>query len=225
MKKEYNAAQGTCRVTFTLPKTVVGQASEVLLLGDFNNWNPNSGVALLPAEDGNYKTTVELEAGQAYQFKYLLDRQRWENDWYADDYVPNVGGSDNSVVLLKATTSDAPLPNRSADETTTGDVAAIPAAAKPSAAKTPSSPDDLTRLEGIGKKLAQVLNDLDILSFADLATADTVALKAQLIAVSTRYKKYDPTNWQAQAQLAAKGDTKALKQLQQQLKTARKKKK
>jgi len=28
----------------------------------------------------------------------LIDDERWENDWAADDYVPNGFGGDNSVV-------------------------------------------------------------------------------------------------------------------------------
>jgi hypothetical protein len=43
--------------------------------------------------------TLELAPGKAYQFRYLLDGDRWENDWRADRYVPNPYGGDNSVVL------------------------------------------------------------------------------------------------------------------------------
>jgi hypothetical protein len=35
---------------------------------------------------------------QQCRFRYLLDGERWENDWTADAYVPNSFGSDDSVV-------------------------------------------------------------------------------------------------------------------------------
>jgi hypothetical protein len=38
--------------------------------------------------------------GRAYRFRYLLDGVRWENDWHADDYVLNVHGSHDSVVIV-----------------------------------------------------------------------------------------------------------------------------
>ncbi|MDX1655300.1 MAG: isoamylase early set domain-containing protein, partial [Candidatus Competibacteraceae bacterium] len=48
--------------------------------------------------DGSFTVTVNLESGKEYQFRYLLDGERWENDWEADKYVP-AGGHDNSVVV------------------------------------------------------------------------------------------------------------------------------
>jgi len=31
-------------------------------------------------------------------FRYLVDGERWENDWAADAYVPNPFGGEDSVV-------------------------------------------------------------------------------------------------------------------------------
>ncbi len=33
--------------------------------------------------------------------KYLLDGERWENDWAADGYVPNPFASEDSVVEVR----------------------------------------------------------------------------------------------------------------------------
>ena len=52
--------------------------------------------------------TVDLEAGQAYRFRYLLDGQRWDNDWAADAYQPNDFGGDDSVVDLTALAEAVP---------------------------------------------------------------------------------------------------------------------
>jgi hypothetical protein len=51
---------------------------------------------------GGFSVTVDLDAGRAYRFRYLLDGQRWDNDWAADAYVRNDFGGDDSVVDLTA---------------------------------------------------------------------------------------------------------------------------
>ncbi len=37
-------------------------------------------------------------ADDAVRFRYLLDGERWENDWAADGYVPNPFGSEDSLL-------------------------------------------------------------------------------------------------------------------------------
>jgi hypothetical protein len=51
-------------------------------------------------KDGTFYTAVTLEAGKEYQFRYLINSVRWENDWDADDYLPNDLGTENSVVSV-----------------------------------------------------------------------------------------------------------------------------
>jgi hypothetical protein len=52
------------------------------------------------SEDGGFVTVFDLEPGREFQFRYLIDESRWENDWYADRYVKSCyGDSDNSVVI------------------------------------------------------------------------------------------------------------------------------
>ena len=36
--------------------------------------------------------------GRRYRFRYLVDGERWQNDWQAHDYEPNEFGGDDSVV-------------------------------------------------------------------------------------------------------------------------------
>ncbi|MCA9998346.1 MAG: isoamylase early set domain-containing protein [Anaerolineales bacterium] len=75
------------------------QAQEVALLGEFNEWNPESHV-MKQLKDGSFSLSVSLPAGQDYRFRYLLDGARWENDWEADDYVVNEHGGKDSLVKL-----------------------------------------------------------------------------------------------------------------------------
>ena len=87
--------QGTiARVTFTLPEST--WADSIYVVGDFNNWNYTSR-PLHRERDGTWTTTLDLEVGRTYQFRYRRDGE-WMNDNQADAYVHNPYGSDNSVV-------------------------------------------------------------------------------------------------------------------------------
>ncbi|CAN5719752.1 isoamylase early set domain-containing protein [soil metagenome] len=97
LKKRYAKDSKTCQVTFTLPKEV--SATSAVLCGDFNAWSDETH-PMERAADGSFKVAIRLPAGQHYCYRYLLDGERWENDWQADRYEPNAHGSDNSVVEL-----------------------------------------------------------------------------------------------------------------------------
>ena len=97
MKKNYTKTGKICRVTFSLPAE--SGAETVTLCGEFNDWNPESN-PLKKRKDGSFSATVSLAAGQEYRFRYLVDGERWENDWAADKYLPNEFGSEDSVVIV-----------------------------------------------------------------------------------------------------------------------------
>lgn len=99
--KNYLKSKNICKVTFSLPAEAVGDTKKITVLGDFNGWNPSEATMLKKQKDGSYKAIIELEPGREYQFRYLLDGEKWENDWDADKYV-SVGDStdENSVVVL-----------------------------------------------------------------------------------------------------------------------------
>lgn len=82
------------------------------------------------------------------------------------------------------------------------------------------TPDDLTVLEGIGPKVAQVLAGIGITTFEGLAKADPAQLRSALDAAG--YKYMEPAGWIEQATFAAKGDSEGLKKLQDSLKGGRK---
>jgi 1,4-alpha-glucan branching enzyme len=95
LKKNYSKTGRYCRVTFKLPAEV--EAESVALCGDFNDWS-HEAKPMKRLKDGSYSVTVSLPADESYRFRYLLDGEHWENDWDADDYVPNSYGSEDSVV-------------------------------------------------------------------------------------------------------------------------------
>ncbi|MCD6290080.1 MAG: isoamylase early set domain-containing protein [Anaerolineae bacterium] len=95
IKKEPGRDPDKVRVTFELPGSL--WAGEVCLVGEFNEWNRTS-YPLRQERDGVWRVTLELPRGRRYQFRYLIDGTRWQNDPEADDHVLNEFGSYNSVV-------------------------------------------------------------------------------------------------------------------------------
>lgn len=98
-------AKGKVRVTFTVDPRVGARTAAVC--GEWNDWSADADVMHRDAEAG-FSLTVGLDAGRAYRFRYLLDGQRWDNDWAADAYVRNDFGGDDSVVDLTALAGAVP---------------------------------------------------------------------------------------------------------------------
>lgn len=202
LKKKYLKSRPVCKVTFSLPAEALHGVEEVRLLGDFNDWNWEAA-PVMQRKELEYRATVELPVGQTFQFRYVADNGLWENDWAADGYVASpYHGTDNSVLEL-------PPPQ--------------PAAAKAVKRKR-SGEDDLTKLEGIGPKIAGILREAGFSSYDALAQSKANQLKAVLAEAGSRYRMHDPTTWPKQARLAAAGDWDKLKKWQKVLKGGRKKK-
>jgi len=75
-------------------------------------------------------------------------------------------------------------------------------------------PQDLTKIEGVGPKIAEVLNAAGISNYAQLAGTDKVRVKEILSEAGARFASHDPTTWGDQAQLAAEGKWDQLKKWQ-----------
>jgi 1,4-alpha-glucan branching enzyme len=100
LKKRYLKNKPVCKVTFRVPKTVANGASSISIVGEFNDWQPGA-TPMKSLKSGEFTATVDLAAGKAYEFRYLINDQVWENDGNADKYVRTCfGDSDNSVVIV-----------------------------------------------------------------------------------------------------------------------------
>jgi predicted flap endonuclease-1-like 5' DNA nuclease len=83
----------------------------------------------------------------------------------------------------------------------------------------PAEPDDLKKLEGIGPKVAGLLNQNGITSFAQLAATPVEELEKILDA--NKLQMMHPGSWPQQAKLAADGNWEALQTMQDELKGGR----
>jgi 1,4-alpha-glucan branching enzyme len=99
IKKQYLKSRKTCKVTFRLPRIAAPDAKAVCIVGDFNGWSIYAN-PMKKLKTGEFTITLEVEPGREYQFRYLIDEQRWENDWNADKYIKSPYGSENSVVIV-----------------------------------------------------------------------------------------------------------------------------
>lgn len=113
-------------VTFSLPSTI--WAESIHLVGDFNNWNTVN--TPLHLGEHEWSVSLELQTGNIYRYRYLIDGTEWNNDWHADGYVVGTDGSSFSMVdtripldaLLQQRPveipalrpADTPVPDRSA---------------------------------------------------------------------------------------------------------------
>src|SRR5450759_2135350 len=138
---------GSVLVTFELPAAAA--AASVSVCGDFNDWSPTSH-QLTRTDNGSFQATLELPAGRRWRFRYLLDGQRWENDWAADDYLPNVHGGDDSVVDLTDTSALPLTPVPAADAAGRTDIA-DPAAAAGVLAAAGSATSEVEATAGVAR--------------------------------------------------------------------------
>ncbi len=198
------------KITFTLPAANLIGADGCVLLGEFNDWNLEEGHYLEKQADGSMQVEIELEAGKEYQYRYLLSNGRWVND-DSEKASSDMRGFPvtNCIVSVPAIKA-----------------AAIAAKAKAPADKTKTAKpkpvvpvkDNLTRVEGIGKKIEALLYKNKIYSFKQLSKTTIKSLKEMLDAAGSKYAMHNPSTWPKQAKLAAEAKWEDLELLQKHLK-------
>ncbi len=100
IKKQFFKTKPTCKVTFRLSKDELTHATEISVVGDFNKWDTSAHI-MKPLKNGTFKTSIELEKGRKYQFRYLINGRDWENDLEADSWAPTpYSDAQNSVIIL-----------------------------------------------------------------------------------------------------------------------------
>ncbi|MFB9056285.1 isoamylase early set domain-containing protein [Mariniflexile ostreae] len=94
--KQYLKSKPICKVTFSVPAK---DAKAVSVVGCFNDWN-TSKAPLKKLKNGSFKGAIDLEIGNSYEFKYVIDGN-YVNDEAADAYAWNeYAGTENGVLNL-----------------------------------------------------------------------------------------------------------------------------
>ena len=100
IRKRYLKSKPICKVTFRIPAEVGKSAKTAKVVGEFNDWSLTAN-PMKRLKSGAFSTTIDLEIGREYQFRYVLDENKWENDIEADRLVPSsYADSENSVVVI-----------------------------------------------------------------------------------------------------------------------------
>jgi predicted flap endonuclease-1-like 5' DNA nuclease len=192
------------KIDFLLPADVAAGATSGILLGDFNNWDSNSGVALKQQKDGSLKASLSLQSG-SYEYRYLLNDGRWVNDTQASKYnFVSEFSIENCVIDVVV-------------ETTKEDTKTTQTKVTTEAPAPVTTADDLTKIEGIGKKIAELIVAEGITTFAILSKTSVKTLQTILDKAGKRFNTHNPETWAKQAKLAAAGDWAKLQKLQDQL--------
>jgi len=96
IKKQFLKSKPVCKVTFTVPAE---DAKKVAVVGSFNEWSEKA-TPLKKLKNGSFKGTVDLEAGNSYEFRYVVDGS-YVNEEEADAFAwSDFAGADNSVINL-----------------------------------------------------------------------------------------------------------------------------
>lgn len=125
---------------------------------------------------------------------------------------------DFNTIYTKEAKDGAKKTRRSRRGNTTAKPATAAKEAPQATAATETVTDDLKKIEGIGPKAAEALNNAGIGTFAELAAKSAEDIKTVLDAADGNFNMMDPATWPQQAQLAADGKWDELQQLQDELK-------
>ncbi len=141
---------------------------------------------------------------------------------YNEIYGKGIGEQDTATKKTRRAgrrkSSSADSKVEAATETTSATEAKEATVKEESATK---KQDDLSKVEGIGPKAAEALNEAGINSFADLAAKTSEELNEILEKSEGSFNALDATTWPQQAELAAADKWDELKELQETLKGGR----
>ncbi|GHB53596.1 hypothetical protein GCM10007390_03000 [Persicitalea jodogahamensis] len=115
--------------------------------------------------------------------------------------------------LVEANAPEEILATEPKEETTSVDVA--------TEANAGAEADDLTKVEGIGPKIAEVLTEAGLGTFAKVADSTPEAIREILDNAGSQFASHDPATWPQQAKLAADGKWDELKTWQNELEGGR----
>ena len=133
--------------------------------------------------------------------------------------------ADNNVPVAEETTTPPPETETASQSETEPQTAApepelatVPEAETTVGTDTNQEPDDLTKLGGVGPKLAEAMQTAGITRFAQITEMGVDGVGKRLSENGVRYAKAAAATWAEQAKLAAQGDWKGLKAYQEALK-------
>lgn len=202
------------KIKFTLPAANVIGADGCVLLGEFNDWNLEEGIYLQRQDDGSMTAEVELTGGKAYQYRYLLSNGRWVND-NSEKITSEMFGYPVENCIIRV--PEIALKNNTEKHQALKEKSVkAKKAAKPKLVV--AVKEDLTRIEGVGRKIEALLYKNKIYNYKQLSKTTITSLKSILEVAGNKYSMHNPGTWPKQAKLAAEGKFEDLELLKKHLK-------
>ncbi len=188
------------KVDFYLKASRVQNAKGGFLVGDFNQWDVNKGIALNLNDDGSLFGSIDLTPGKKYEYRYLLSDGRWEND-DNPKVLKNAYGQivENCVVDTKQLAKKQSKTELKSGKTLGG------------------KSEDLTKILGITPKIQTLLKSESITSYQELGKCTIKKLLLILDIANNKKKINYYTSWAKQAKLAAAGKWEDLGELQKKI--------
>lgn len=93
-----------------------------------------------------------------------------------------------------------------------------PMAAAAPVSSPPKNPDDLTKIEGVGPKIQELLIAAGLYTWKQVSEVDPSVIKKILDEAGPRFRVHNPSTWPNQAKLAHEGKWDELDKLQDELK-------
>lgn len=97
INKRFFKTKDEVEVTFELAAHEVGHSAAIV--ADFSDWQPIEMKRV--AKSQSYKFKTRLPKDSQFEFRYLIDKEKWVNDPAADHYCPNGFGEDNCLVSTR----------------------------------------------------------------------------------------------------------------------------
>ena len=152
--------------------------------------------------------------GKLVEEQYLLGQTLVENE-------PAAAAEPKATKASTAKKTAAPKADAKPAAKTAEPKADAKPTVKTAKTQTATKADDLTLVEGIGPKIAELLTQAGITTFAQLANTKPTAIKSILETAGKRYQMHDPATWPKQAALARDGKTAELAKWQGELKAGK----
>jgi predicted flap endonuclease-1-like 5' DNA nuclease len=181
--------------------------------------------ASLRAKEDELSVTADQRAGAQAEVQNLRERLATQETLVADcEKALRARESELAALSEGLSSPESPL---EAGRAVYGDSAVrvqalhVQGTEAKAAAPVAVEPDDLRVIEGIGPKIADILNSSGILTFAQLADTPVSTLQGILRDAGSRFRIANPTSWPQQARLAAEEKWDELKELQDRLTAGR----
>lgn len=99
IQKQVIPEKGVCKVFFKFNSYLADEGTKIAIVGDFNDWNPRKN-KMKRTKIGDFVSSIQIPLDNVYQFRYLINDDRWEADKEADGLIEPYTKTINSLIIV-----------------------------------------------------------------------------------------------------------------------------